>query len=103
MSVKRITNEDGFDVTEGIQVILDALHSSMDAGSGMLDWREWCAIRQVAHALGVDPDGFTGKGASSAGFCTYTYDGSYNRKVHGWPDPATALTDAPMKWDDADV
>jgi hypothetical protein len=72
------------DIKEGVQIILDSLASSMDAGSGFLDYREWCAIRQVAYALGVvDLDELVGE----------RYLGVTGQ--HVWPSPFAPLTDEP--------
>lgn len=88
-AVNRLTNPDGFDATEGVQVIYDALMQSMDAGSGMLDYRDWCALRQVAYALGLDLDQFAG---------TWSQNGYGTRGIEqswAWPDPTAPLTDSP--------
>ena len=97
--VSRLRNEDGFDVTEGVQVILDAFAHGMEAGSGMLDWREQCAIRKVAWALGLNPDDFTAsrfkvrRGEHFAPMRQGPYETS-------WPDPADPLTDEPPRPED---
>lgn len=116
MTVKRIQNEDGLDVTEGIQVIFDGLMGSMDAGSGFLDWREWCAIRQVAWALGVlegrveeevnaRTQKFTGEHemAWTTWPTTLGEPQQYKKPIYrniNWPDPAAPLTDAPPNEED---
>lgn len=82
--VKQISNEDGFVVTEGVQLMLDTIVNTLDAGSGFFDYREWCAIRQVAWALGLEPDVF------STG-----YFPDKERARAGWPDPSAPLTDEP--------
>ncbi len=115
--VVRLRNESGFDVTEGVQVMLDALVQSMDAGSGFLDYREWCAIRQVAWALGLDPDVVfesdrrhgryadwpvecLNRGAVDLGLprCAHPVGRCGPRRFvpWGWPDPALPLTDEPV-------
>lgn len=80
----------GIDIKEGVQVLLDALVQSMDAGSGMLDYREWCAIRQVGHALGVVDLDQLSHGDS-------WLIGNYSQPPQHapWPDPKAPLTDTP--------
>lgn len=102
--IKRVSSADGVDITEGLQVMLDALYNSMDAGSGFLDYREWCAIRQVAHALGLDPDEFSDPeyklidGTFTADFRHPNGNPGYTRTppvTTYWPDPTAPLTDEP--------
>lgn len=93
-AVNRLTNPDGFDVTEGVQVIYDALMQSMDAGSGMLDYRDWCGLRQVAYALGLDLDQFAGTWSRN-GYGTRGREQSW-----AWPDPTAPLTDSPPENDE---
>lgn len=102
--MKRVSSADGIDITEGLQVMLDALYNSMDAGSGFLDYREWCAIRQVAFALGLDPNEFSDPefklidGRYNATFRHPSGNPGYTRTppvTTYWPDPTLPLTDEP--------
>lgn len=49
-----LTLDDGteHDVTEAVQIIYDALHASMDFGSGFLDTSEIMAMRRLSRAAG---------------------------------------------------
>lgn len=46
---------DPVDVTEAVQIIYDALHASMDFGSGLLDTAEVQALRRLSMAAGWEP------------------------------------------------
>lgn len=43
------------DITEAVQIVYDALHASMDFGSGFLDTSEVDAMRVMTKAAGWEP------------------------------------------------
>lgn len=51
-----VTHDDGqsVDITKGVQVLYDQIASSMDWGSGFLDYEEVNAIRAVGYACGFE-------------------------------------------------
>lgn len=48
----KITNQDGIDITEAVQILYDIAHSSMDWGSGMLDNAEMETVIRLAQVMG---------------------------------------------------
>lgn len=46
---------DELDITEGVKVLYDLMHESMDFGSGFLDMEEVNAARKIAYAAGWEP------------------------------------------------
>ena len=49
---KRVQTEDGQDITEGVQILYDIAHSSMDWGSGFLDNSEMETVISLAVTMG---------------------------------------------------
>lgn len=49
---KRVTTDDGQDITEAVQILYDIAHSSMDWGSGFLDNEEMETVIRLAVLMG---------------------------------------------------
>lgn len=64
-----LIDDDGnrHDVTEAVQVIYDALHSSMDFGSGFLDAGEAQAMHQLATVAGWEQPTYDGDVCATCG------------------------------------
>lgn len=77
------------DVTEGVQVLYDALVASLDWGSGLFDTEEVTAIRRLGQACGFAWIDYTMDVCQSCGHLVGRHSGNGDRTCSGtqtWPN-----------------